>query len=121
MDIPGFRYRMAVRGSAVAVWRAQQRRGVPETTIVELLHPPTLLGTRDARDVVNALGAQHLGVVSVMAPLPSSTAAAMLTAGCVWEPLGPRLFVRRLAPRRLHSLPMALGDFAFGIGDLEIF
>ena len=122
VDVPGFEYRMYSAGLATVVFRRQRRRGVPELTIVELLHPDTLRGARDAavliRELVNHGGAF---VISAVAPLWSTTAAALVGAGFVWTPLGPRLFVRPLAMRRIDPLPTSTSDWALGIGDLEIF
>lgn len=120
VDIPGFTYRMHRVGDAVAVFRRQRRRAVPECTICELHHPATLRGAAQATKLVDELGRGFAGFVSVM-PTTSSTTAALVGCGAVWMPLGPRLFVRPLALRRLHPLPDTVQRFALGVGDLELF
>jgi hypothetical protein len=120
VDIPGFSYRMHRVGDAVAVFRRQRRRGVPECTICELHHPATLRGVAQATKLVDELGRGFAGFVSVMTT-SSTTAAALLAAGGVRLPLGPRLFVRPLAMRRVDPMPETHERFALGIGDLELF
>jgi hypothetical protein len=120
VDIPGFTYRMHRVGDAVAVFRRQRRRGMPECTICELHHPTTLRGVAQATKLVDELGRGFAGFLSAM-PTTSSTRAALAGAGAVWAPLGPRLFVRPLAMRRLDPLPDAVRRFALGVGDLELF
>jgi hypothetical protein len=120
VDIPGFTYRMHRVGDAVAVFRRQRRRGVPECTICELHHPATLRGVAQATKLVDELGRGFAGFVSVMTTT-SSTTAALVASGAVRLPLGPRLFVRPLALRRFHPLPDTVRSFALGVGDLELF
>jgi hypothetical protein len=118
--IPGFSYRMHRVGDAVAVFRRQRRRGVAECTVCALHHPHTLRGVRDAARLIDELAKGYLGVLSVM-PQTTSTTAALVAAGCAWTPLGPQLFARPLSLRRVWPMPTAVADFAFGIGDLELF
>ncbi len=122
VDIPGFEYRMLSHGAATAVFRRQRRRGIPELTVTELRHPDTIKGARDAAKLVGDI-VKHGGafLVSIAAPLMTTTMAALLRAGFVWTPLGPRLFTRSLAMRRLDQLPTSTKDWALGIGDLELF
>ena len=122
LDIPGFEYRMARHRSATAVFRRQRRRGIPELTITELRHPDTVRGARDAAALVGEI-VKHGGayVVSIAAPLMTTTMAALVRVGFVWMPVGPRLFTRPLAMRRLDRLPTSTLDWALGIGDLELF
>ena len=120
VDIPRFTYRMHRVGDAVAVFRRQRRRGVPECTICELHHPATLRGVAQATKLVDELGRGFAGFVSVMTTT-SSTTAALVASGAVRLPLGPRLFVRPLALRRFHPLPDTVRRFALGVGDLELF
>jgi hypothetical protein len=120
VDIPGFSYRMHRHGDAVAVFRRQRRRGVAECTVCELHHPPTVRGVAQAARLVDELARGFAGVLSVM-PTTTATMAALLASGAVWTPLGPRLFVRPLALRRLHPLPDSVRRFAMGVGDLELF
>jgi hypothetical protein len=120
VDIPGLTYRMHRVGDAVAVFRRQRRRGVAECTVCELHHPATVRGVAHAAKLVDELGRGFAGFVSVM-PTTSSTTAALVGCGAVWMPLGPRLFVRPIALRRLHPLPDTVQRFALGVGDLELF
>jgi hypothetical protein len=121
VDIPGIAYRMVVEGTATAIVRRQPRRGVPELTIVELLHPLTWRGSRDARRLVVTIARSGGGLmVSSMASLPSTTAAVLASAGFVWMPLGPTLFARSLCKDRVSEAPGSLG-WAMAIGDLELF
>lgn len=121
-DIPAYEYRMLSNGEATAVFRRQQRRGLPELTITELRHPDTFAGARDASRLVRDL-VKHGGAFAVVAaaPLLSTTAAALMRAGFVWTPLGPRLFARHLAMRRIQRLPVSTSDWSLGVGDLELF
>jgi hypothetical protein len=120
VDIPGFTYRMHRVGDAVAVFRRQRRRGVPECTICELHHPSTVRGVAQATRLVDELGRGFAGFVSAM-PTTSLTTAALAAAGAVRVPLGPRLFVRPLAMRRVDPVPETHRRFALGVGDLELF
>jgi len=122
VDIPGLSYRQAREGDAVAVFRRQQRRGVRELTVVELAHPETTRGVRDAARLLRALC--RVGdalTVTAVAPAPSSTALALLAAGFIWAPVGPRLFVRGVDLRRLDRVPDQRADWGLGTGDLELF
>jgi hypothetical protein len=121
VDIPGSAYRMVLQGTATAIIRRQTRRGIPEVTIVELLHPLTWRGSRDARGLVVTIARSGGGLmVSSMASLPSTTAAVLASAGFVWTPLGPTLFARSLCKDRVSQTPGSLG-WAMAIGDLELF
>jgi GNAT superfamily N-acetyltransferase len=122
LDIPGFRYRQHRVGDAIVVFRRQSRRGVPEVTMVEVVHANSVRGVRDAARAVGDV-VRHGGafLVSAMASAPSSTVAALLRHGFVWTPLGPRLFTRPLAMRRIDPLPSATADWGLEIGDLELF
>jgi len=120
VDIPGFTYRMHRVGDAVAVFRRQRRRGVPECTICELHHPATVRGVAHATKLVDELGRGFAGFVSAM-PTTSSTRTALAAAGAVRVPLGPRLFVRPLAMRRIDPVPETHQRFALDVGDLELF
>lgn len=120
VDIPGFTYRMHRVGDAVAVFRRQRRRGVAECTVCELHHPATVRGVAQAAKLIDELGRGFVGFVSVM-PTTSSTMTALAAAGAVRVPLGPRLFVRPLAMRRIDPVPVTHRCFALGVGDLELF
>ena len=73
-----------------------------------------------ATKLVDELGRGFAGFVSVM-PTTSSTTAALVAAGAVRVPLGPRLFVRPLAMRRIDPAAESHQRFALGVGDLELF
>ena len=120
VDIPGFTYRMHRVGDAVAVFRRQRRRGVPECTICELHHPATVRGVVQATSLIHDLGRGFAGFLSAM-PTTTSTTAALAAAGAVRVPLGPRLFVRPLTMRRIDPVPETHRRFALGVGDLELF
>ena len=122
VDIPGISYRMVLQGTATAILRRQMRRGISEVTIVELLHPRTWRGSRDARRLVTVIARSGGGLmVSAMASLPSTTAALLASAGFVWTPLGPNLFTRGLCLDRLIHVPSSRKQWSLTIGDLELF
>ena len=122
IDIPGIAYRMVVEGAATAIVRRQLRRGIAEVTIVELLHPSTLRGSRDARRLVMSIARSGGGlIVSAMAPMPSMMAAVLASTGFIWTSLGPRLMARDLGSERLGKVPGHRSDWALSIGDLELF
>jgi hypothetical protein len=73
-----------------------------------------------ATRLVDELGRGFAGFVSAM-PTTSLTTAALAAAGAVRVPLGPRLFVRPLAMRRVDPVPETHRRFALGVGDLELF
>ena len=122
VDVPGIAYRMVLEGTATAIVRRQTRRGIPEVTIVELLHSFTWRGARDARRLVVAIARSGGGLmVSSMATLPSTTAGVLASAGFVWTPLGPNLFTRGLCVGRLAQVPSTLRQWCVSVGDLELF
>ncbi len=121
VDVPGFSYRMHRVGDAVAVFRRQRRRGVPECTVCELHHPPTWRGRAQAIRLIDELSRGFVGFVSMMPSVSTTTTTMLRLAAAVHVPLGPRLFVRPLAMRRLDPMPDRHQRFALGVGDLEIF
>ena len=119
--IPGFTYRQVRVGTAAAVVRRQQRRGIPELTIAELLVPPGLRGAASATRLLHRLAALGGGAVVSVMPTSRRVAALVAAAGFVRFNIGPRVFVRPVNLLRVPRLPATLEDWRFAIGDLEIF
>lgn len=122
-DIPGVEYHAlrheeggVLRG--LAIFRVRARRGLVETTLVEVLVPPGDRRTAAAllRGVRRAAPSDHL--MGHFWP-GSTTASVSARAGFVRTRGGPVFVVNPLAS--VHPDPTSMGSWRLSVGDLELF
>lgn len=128
LDIPGFQYqaRYRVRGieGAIVVYRRRARRGLDETSIVEVLVGAGRRSEEDARALLRAIARESESDHLMAAAAPRSAELDVLDAS--WflptpPAIGIRLTARAFADKHVVPPPAQAASWRLQLGDLEVF